>query len=110
MKESVFFLGPYEEAKENGQDRAVVGPVEDFSEREYSIFVYAKGPLFFNVLRQKVGNEIYLKIMRTYYSEYKYNIARGDDLLAVIERVSGQDVGPLFEKWMENSEGNTMTQ
>jgi hypothetical protein len=99
-----FFVGPYEEAKENGQDRAVVGPVEDFSEREYGIFVYGKGPLFFNALRQEVGDEIYFKIMRTYYSEYKYNIARGDDLLEVIERVSGQDVDPLFEKWMRKSE------
>jgi hypothetical protein len=99
-----FFWGPYEEAKENGQDRAVIGPVADFSEREYGIFVYAKGPLFFNALRQEVGDKIYFKIMRTYYSEYKYNIARGDDLLAVIERVSGQDVDPVFEKWMHNSE------
>jgi hypothetical protein len=100
----VFFLGPYEEAKENGQDRAVVGPVADFSKREYGIFVYGKGPLFFNALRQEVGDEIYFKIMRTYYSEYKYNIADGDDLLEVIERVSGQDVDSLFERWMQKNE------
>ncbi|MFC1975716.1 M1 family metallopeptidase [Chloroflexota bacterium] len=96
-----YFLNPYEKATENGEDRAVVGPVGDFSEREYSIFVYGKGPLFFNALRQKVGNDVYLEIMQTYYTKYKYKMADGDDLLTLVERISGQDVDPLFEKWMQ---------
>ncbi|MBN1219188.1 MAG: M1 family metallopeptidase [Anaerolineae bacterium] len=96
-----YFWEPYEKAKEVGQDRPVVGPVADFSERDYGIFVYGKGPLFFHALRQEVGDETYLKIMQAYYNRYRYQIATGDDLLELIERISGQDIDPLFEQWME---------
>lgn len=95
------FLEPYERAKAQGKDRAVAGPVADFSEEEYGVFVYGKGPLFFNALRQQVGDEIFFKIMQSYYAQYKYKIAYPDDLLATIERVSGQDIDPLFKMWIQ---------
>jgi len=98
----VLFFGPYEQAKSQGQDRPVIGPVADFSEGEYGAFVYGKGPLFFNALRREVGDEIYFKIMQTYYDEYKYKIAQPDDLIEVIERVSGRNIEPLFETWLQN--------
>jgi hypothetical protein len=96
------FIGPYEHVKNEGRDRPVVGPVADFSEEEYGAIVYGKGPLFFNALRREVGDETYLKIMQTYFTEYKYKLARPDNLFAVIERVSGRNVKPLVETWLEN--------
>ena len=99
-----YFQSPYEIAKESGQDRPVIGPVSDFSERDYGIFVYGKGPLFFNALRQEVGDEIYLEIMQAYYHTYKYKIAYPNDLLELIERISGRDIGPLFDTWIKSSE------
>jgi hypothetical protein len=96
-----FFFGPYEQAKNQGQDRAVIGPVTNFSEGEYATFVYGKGPLFFHALRQEVGDETYFNIMQTYFTEHKYKIARPEDLLALIEQVSGRNVEPLVETWLE---------
>ncbi len=96
------FLGPYEYAKEQDQDRAVIGPVAEFSMGEYGVFVYGKGPLFFNALRQEVGDGTYFKIMQSYYSEYKYKVARPSDLMAVIERISGRNVEPLVETWLQD--------
>ena len=98
----VLFFGPYEQAKNQGKDRPVIGPVAGFSEGEYGVFVYGKGPLFFNALRQEVGDETYFKIMQTYYAEYKYKIAQPDDLIEVIERVSGRNIEPLIETWLQN--------
>jgi hypothetical protein len=95
-----FFLGPYERAKRQGNDRAVIGPVSDFTVGEYSAFVYGKGPLFFRALRQEVGDEIYFKIMQTYYAEHKYKIATADSLIKTIEQVSGRDVAALVEAWL----------
>jgi len=95
-----YFETPYQKAKETGQDRAVVGPVSGFSERDYGIIVYGKGSLFFQALRQEVGDDVYLDIMQTYFEQYKYRIAQGDNLLTVIEQVSGQDIDPLFAQWM----------
>lgn len=97
----MLFFGPYEQIKSQGQDRAVIGRVADFSQSQYGAIVYGKGPLFFNALRQEVGDEIYFKIMQTYFAEYKYKIARPDDLFAVIEQVSGRDVEPLIETWLQ---------
>ncbi|HXV98351.1 MAG TPA: M1 family aminopeptidase, partial [Anaerolineae bacterium] len=99
---NVLFFGPYEWAKSQDKDRAVIGPVAGFSEGEYGVFVYGKGPLFFNALRHEVGDETYFKIMQAYYTEYKYKIAQPDDLIEVIERVSGRNVEPLIENWLQN--------
>ncbi len=96
-----FLVNPYERAKKLGQDRAVLGPVSDFTEGEYSVFVYGKGALFFDALRQEVGDETYFKIMQTYYAEYKYRIANSDDLFDVIEQVSGKNVDPLIKTWLQ---------
>jgi len=98
-----YFESPYQKARETNQDRAVVGPVSSFSERDYGIIVYGKGPLFFKALREKVGDNIYLEIMQTYFDRYKYQITHGNDLLTTIEQVSGQDIEPLFEQWMTTS-------
>jgi hypothetical protein len=95
-----YFENPYQNTRESGQDRAVLGPVSDFSERDYGIIVYGKGPLFFKSLREEVGNDTYLKIMQTYFDRYKYQVAQGNNLLGVIEEISGQDIGPLFEQWI----------
>lgn len=96
-----FFFGPYEQAKNQGQDRAVIGPVAGFSEGEYATFVYGKGSLFFHALRQEVGDETYFNIMQTYFTKHKYKIARPEDLLTLIEQVSGRNVEPLVETWLE---------
>jgi aminopeptidase N len=95
------FLGPYEQVKNQGQDRAVIGRVADFSESEYGAIVYGKGPLFFEALRQEVGDETYFKIMQTYLAKYKYKIAQPDDLFNIIQQISGRDIKPLIETWLE---------
>ncbi|RME72593.1 MAG: hypothetical protein D6784_13205 [Chloroflexi bacterium] len=96
-----YFTGPYQQAKQQGHDRPVAGPVASFTEQEYSIFVYSKGPLFFDALRQEVGQDTLLKILQTYYRQYRYGIAYPDDLLRVIEQVSGYQVDPLYRAWIE---------
>lgn len=98
---NAFFVDPYERAKELGRDRAVIGPVSDFSQGEYGTFVYGKGPLFFHALRQEVGSDTYFEIMQRYYETYKYEIATSEDLLQMIEQISGQDVEPLYETWLQ---------
>ena len=96
------FFGPYEQVKKQGHDRAVIGRVADFSEGDYGAIVYGKGPLFFNALRREVGDETYFKIMQTYFSAYKYKIAQPNNLFDIIEQVSGRNVEPLVETWLEN--------
>lgn len=98
-----FFITPYEFAQEQGNDRSVIGPVADFSANEYGIFVYGKGPLFFDALRREVGDDTYFEIMQTYYAEHKYGIARPDDLFSIIERVGQINIEPLREQWLQGN-------
>jgi hypothetical protein len=97
-----YFYRPYQQAKNHGADRSVIGPVTDFSPMDYGAIVYGKGPLFFLALRTRLGDELYFKVMRTYAARYKYNNATADDLLSTIEEVSGQSVQPLVKTWLQN--------
>jgi aminopeptidase N len=96
-----FFQGPYRRAKNQNMDQAVLGAVSDYGQTDYGTFIYGKGPLFFDALRRDVGKETYLKIMRSYFNEYKYEIAHTEDLLETIEAVSGKNITPLVETWLE---------
>jgi aminopeptidase N len=96
-----FFLGPYRRAQNQNMDQSVLGSVFDYNQSEYGTIIYGKGPLFFDALRREVGKETYLEIMQTYFNEHKYGIARSEDLLETIESVSGRDITPLVETWLE---------
>ena len=96
-----FIQDPYEQAKKQGQDKAVIGPVSDFTQEEYSTFVYGKGALFFNALRQEVGDELFFEIMETYYANNKYGLADANSLFDTIEQVTGKNIGPLLETWLQ---------
>jgi hypothetical protein len=96
------FLASYERAKNQGRNRAVIGPVGSFSPGEYATFVYGKGPLFFDALRQTYGDELYFTIMQTYLDRYRYKQATAADLFSVIEETTGQSVEPLVETWLQD--------
>lgn len=97
--ESLFFE-PYQRARAQGRDRAVMGPVETFNQAEYATFVYGKGPLFFYALHREVGTETFLNILQTYHERYKYQVVQPEDLLETIEQVSNRNIEPLVELWL----------
>jgi hypothetical protein len=96
-----YFLVPYERARSAGRDRAVLGPVESFSQGEYGTFVYGKGPLFFHALRETYGDDLFFEVMQLYLNNYRYQIASADDLVDTIESVTGQSIQPLVETWLQ---------
>jgi aminopeptidase N len=62
--------------------------------------VYAKAALFFDALRQQVGDETYREILRQYLARFRWRIATPDDFLRVAESVSGQDLDALYSRWI----------
>jgi aminopeptidase N len=94
------FEGPYRRIRENEQDMAVGLPVEAYPEDLYGAVVYGKGPLFFDALRQRVGDRVFYKILNSYFDGYRYDVAYPEDFMAVAERVSGEDLSPLYSKWI----------
>lgn len=96
------FEQPYERLVEEGRDAPVGQPVQAFSREDYGLVVYGKGPLFFQALRDEVGDEVFFAILRAYLGAYRYQIATPEGFLALAEEVSGQELDDLYEKWILN--------
>jgi aminopeptidase N len=52
------------------------------------------------MLRGKVGDTVFQRIIRTYYDQYKGSNADTRDFQAVAEKVSGQIMKPFFDQWL----------
>lgn len=92
---------PFEIGASGGVDGQVDQPAAAFDPVSYELLVYSKAALFFNALRQQLGDETYRQVIRTYLAENKYRIATPQIFLATAERVSGQNLNPLVEKWLK---------
>ncbi len=94
------FEARYQEVAGTENDDLISRPVAAYAESDYGTIVYAKGPLFFHALRQRVGDETFFALLQTYFNSYRYRIASGSDLLAVIDQMSGQDLSDLYQQWL----------
>ena len=65
--------------------------VDEISPKEWGKTVYIMGALVIEDIRQALGEEKLLEIMRTYYAENSLKNANLDSLLDVIERVGGKE-------------------
>jgi aminopeptidase N len=99
VKERVF-EGPYRGAQQSERDRGVAGPVDSFSEQDYGAIVYGKGPLFFDALRARLGDEAFFAALQAYLKAHRYGVAYPDDLIAAFEETSGQQIEDLYEFWI----------
>jgi aminopeptidase N len=67
------------------------------------VIVYGKAALFYEAVRQELGNETLARILRTYVDEYRWKIATPEDLVEVAAEVSGQDLESLYDYWILSS-------
>ena len=86
--------------QDTGADRPVFGHAATFDEALYYPVVYGKGPLFFEAVRERLGDTAYLAALRDYGTRFRYGIARPEDLLAIFEQAGGQSVEDLFQQWI----------
>ena len=62
--------------------------------------VYVRGAMALEALRQKVGNETFLAILRSWVAERRYGNATIDDFIATAESQSGQELDEFFRIWL----------
>jgi len=65
--------------------------VDEINPKEWGRTVYVMGALVLEDIRQNLGEEKLLEIIRTYYSENALKNATLDSLLDVIERIGGKE-------------------
>ncbi len=67
--------------------------------------VYDKGAWVLHMLRHQVGDSTFFKILKSYFSEYKYKNASTEDFKKVCEKVSGENLDKFFDEWVFNGTG-----
>lgn len=95
-----YFTKQYEGYIQQHVDQPAGLPVSDYTQEAYSAFVYGKGPLFFQAVRDQIGDEAFFKALQNYYADFKFRIAFPPDLVKEFNATSGQDITPLYEKWI----------
>jgi aminopeptidase N len=62
--------------------------------------IYQRGAMTLQALREKVGDETFFAIIRTWVAEHAYGDATIDQFIAHAEALSGQDLSQFFQVWL----------
>ncbi len=78
-------------------------PVVDFRDRHNAAeeaIGYGKSLMFQHMLRQQVGDSLYIRAYRQFYKDYRFKIASFGDIETTFEKVTGRDFKPFFKEWL----------
>lgn len=64
---------------------------------------YGKTMMFFHMLRQEVGDADFIRVLRRFYSQFKFKQATFEDLQTIFSEVTERDFLPFFEQWINRS-------
>ncbi|MDQ4074741.1 MAG: M1 family metallopeptidase [Chloroflexota bacterium] len=89
------------EFEEQEGEEPIAQPLTAFRDRggAYGIIVYLKGTLFFQALREEIGDEPFFEALQAYYAENRFDIARPEELLAQFEETSGRSLDEFYREW-----------
>ncbi len=68
--------------------------------RTYGAIVYGRGALFFEALRDEMGQEAFDEFLYDYAQTHWWGIATAESLRALAEQHCGCDLAALFEEWV----------
>lgn len=76
-------------------------PVSEYgSEAEYGVYVYLKGALFFDALRNRLGEDGFSAFLQAYFSQHRYGFASAASFQSAAEATCGCDLADLFDLWV----------
>ena len=61
---------------------------------------YQKGSWVLHMLRETLGDKVFMQGIRTYYARYAGRNASTDDFRKVMEEASGKDLKSFFKQWL----------
>jgi hypothetical protein len=64
---------------------------------------YGKTTMMWNMLRDKIGDEQFVKALRAFYRDNRFREASYDDLERSFEAVTGRDLRPFFDQWVRST-------
>jgi hypothetical protein len=69
-------------------------------ENTYALIVYWKGALFFDALRQRLGDRQFFDFLKSYYAQYRLRTATTQDFQSSAEATCGCSLQALFNLWV----------
>lgn len=93
------FRQRYRAIREGRLDAPVELPTAAFH-GNYVGIVYGKAVLFFQALRDQMGEAAFDHFLHDYYSSHRYGFVTGADLLASAEGSCGCDLHQLYQDWI----------
>lgn len=89
-----------------GADQIVDTPTDDFdSGYAYAWAAYAKAPVGFNAIYERVGEAAFLQGLRDYIDAFAFHVAQPEDLRDALSQASGEDLAPLWQHWFSEKNG-----
>lgn len=77
----------------------------------YSAVVYNKGSLFFQTLREKIGDDAFFSALSSYYAANQYRVSNAQILLDTFVSFTNQPLADFYNEWLyskaENDAGTT---
>lgn len=64
---------------------------------------YGKTMMLFHMLRQELGDEDFVRVLRAFYQQYQFKQASFDDLLTTFNAQTGKDFSSFFQQWVYQS-------
>jgi aminopeptidase N len=84
-----------------------VRPVVDTAQRNLMSLLntnsYQKGGYVLFMLHQQLGDSLFFRGIRSYYTKYRDGTALTDDLRREMEAASGRDLRPFFDQWLHRA-------
>ncbi|MFC1826833.1 ChaN family lipoprotein [Thermodesulfobacteriota bacterium] len=65
---------------------------------------YNKSSMFFHMLQNKVGPEVFTSSLRDFYKRLKYKSAGWSDLQTSFESISGMELNDFFSQWLDRND------
>ncbi|CAN0499858.1 unnamed protein product, partial [Discosporangium mesarthrocarpum] len=81
-------------------------PLREFTSRNSAATQavgYGKTLMVWHMLRMELGDELFLEGLRRFYSDYLHQRAGWDDIEALFSELSGTDLAPFFDQWVQRS-------
>ena len=99
-KDRGFELGTYflyDLAAKQNTDQPIDIAATQFTKTNYGGIVYGKAAKMFSYLNEYLGAAIFEKCMKTYYNEWQYKHPYPEDIRAIFEKASGQNLSWFFD-------------
>ncbi len=95
---------PYSEyLQKGGKNLAVLSSLKSFNLTSYEAIVKGKGTIILSMLRYLVGEEVFLEILQSFFSQYKYSQVTTQNFEEVSSQISSKNLGWFFEEWLNST-------